>query len=160
MHWILMYICLIHSPMVIRRNTFFMLLALIYIGVVCSPNLVWYFDSEKTTGIFAFQGRGNALEQLPESASFVFFVYQNDTVWFKARGWLGLPEDTPVPVRFRKSDPPDAKIDNFDGIWLSTVIYGSLPFLVLLVAFFHPHIVPWRSRIVLIRRKPFIKVIP
>lgn len=145
--------------MVIHRNTFFLVLALVYIGVIAGPKLVWLIGSQKTTGIFAFQGRGNALDQFPEQSSFIYFIHGNDTVWFKARGWLGLPEDTPLPVRFQKSNPQDAMIDNFKGTWLATVIYGSMPFLLLLVVFVHPHVVPWRSRIVLIPRKPFIKVI-
>jgi hypothetical protein len=155
-----MYIRLIHYSMVIRRNTFFLLLALIYIVVVGSPKLVWFLNSQKTTGIFAFQGRGNALDQLPESSSFIYFIYQSDTVWFKSLPGLGLPENSPVPVRFHKKNPRDAKLDKFRDIWMPTIVYGALPFLVLIVTFFHPHIVPWRSRVVLIPRKPFIKVIP
>ncbi len=145
--------------MVIHRNTFFLFLALIYIAAVAGPKLAWYIGTETTTGIFSFQGRGNALEQLPESASFIYFKYGNQQIWFKARGWLGLKENTLVPVRFKTNNPQDARIDNFTGIWLSTMIYGSLPFIVLVVAFVHPQIVPWRSRIVLIPGKPFIKVI-
>jgi hypothetical protein len=146
--------------MVIRRNRFFLLLALVYIAVVAGPKLVWLLGSEKTIGIFAFQGRGNALDQFPDRSSFLYFILRNDSIWFKAPGRLDLPEGSPVSVRFRKNNPQDAKIDNFRGIWLPTIVYGSLPFLVLLVAFLHPAIVPWRSRIVLIPRKPFIKVIP
>ena len=145
--------------MVIRRNLFFLLLALVYITTVASHKLVWLVGTEKTIGIFAFQGRGNALDQFPERASFIYFIYRNDTIWFKAAGGLGLPEGSPVPVRFRKNNPSDATIDNFRSIWMSTIVYGSLPFLVLLVTFLHPEIVPWRSRVVLIPRKPFIKVI-
>jgi hypothetical protein len=145
---------------VIRRNTFFLLLALVYITVVAGHKLVWLLSSEKKIGIFAFQGLGNALDQFPERSSFIYFVHRNETIWFKAPAGLGLPENSPIPVRFHKNNPQDAKIDSFRGIWLSTIIYGSLPFLVLLVTFFHPHIVPWRSRVVLIPRKPFIKVIP
>jgi hypothetical protein len=145
--------------MVIRRNTFFLVLALIYITVLAGPKLVWLIGTEKTNGIFAFQGRGNALDQFPESSSFIYFIHKNDTVWFKARGWLGLPENSPIAVRFKKNNPQDARINNFDGIWLSTMVYGSMPLLLLVVIFVHPHIVPWRSRVVLIPRKPFIKVI-
>src|SRR5689334_1574052 len=122
-------------PMVIRRNTFFLILVLMYISVVAGPKLVWLIGTKRTTGIFAFQGRGNALDQLPESASFIYFHYRNEMIWFKARGWLGLPENTPVPVRFKKNNPQDARIDNFKGIWLATIVYGSMPFLVLLIAF-------------------------
>lgn len=146
--------------MVIRRNTFFLLLALLYIAIVGSPKLVWFLNSQTTTGIYAFQGGGNALDQFPERASFIYFVYQNDTIWFKSMGGLGLPENTPIAVRFQTNDPQDAVIDNFRAVWLPTIVYGALPFLVLIVTFFHPHIVPWRSRVVLIPRKPFIKVIP
>lgn len=146
--------------MVIRRNTFFLVLALVYLLIAGGPKLIWFLNSQKTTGIFAFQGRGNALDQLPERASFIYFRHGNDTIWFKALAGLGLPENAPVPVRFQKNNPQNARIDNFRGIWLSTIVYGALPFLVLIVAFIHPHIVPWRSRILLIRRKPFIKIIP
>lgn len=146
--------------MVIRRNTFFLLLAVTYIVAVGSPKLIWFLRSEKTIGIFAFQGGGSALDQFPERSSFIYFYYGNDTVWFKSLPGLGLPERSPIPVRFQKNNPQDAKIDNFRSIWLPTIVYGALPFLVLIVAFFHPEIVPWRSRVVLIPRKPFIKVIP
>jgi hypothetical protein len=146
--------------MVIRRNTFFLYLALIYIVAVGTPKLVWFLGSEKTTGIFAFQGLGNALDQFPERASFIYFYYGKDTIWFKAAGGLGLREGSPVAIRYRKNNPRDARLDNFRAIWLPTIVYGMLPFLVLIVTFIHPHIVPWRSRIVLIPRKPFIKVIP
>jgi hypothetical protein len=145
--------------MVIRRNTFFLLLALLYIAVVAGPKLVWFFSSQKTTGIFAFQGHGNALDQFPEWSGFIYFIYRNDTIWFKTPGRIDLPEGSPIAVRFSKNNPQDARIDKFRGIWLPTIVYGSLPFLVLLVTFLHPAIVPWRSRIVLIPRKPFIKVI-
>jgi hypothetical protein len=147
-------------PMVIRRNSFFLLLALVYIALVAAPKLVWLLGSEKTIGIFAFPGLGNALDQFPERSSYIYFIYRDDTVWFKAPGRLDLAENSPIAVRFRKNNPQDAKIDNLRGIWLSTLVYGSLPFLVLIVTFLHPAIVPWRSRIVLIPRKPFIKVIP
>lgn len=146
--------------MVMHRHTFFLLLALIYIAVVAGPKLVWFLGSEKTIGIFAFQGQGNALDQFPERSSFIYFIYQKDTVWFKALAGLGLPEGAPITIRFSRNNPQDARIDNFRGIWLSTLVYGALPFLVLLVTFLHPAIVPWRSRVVLIPRKPFIKIIP
>ena len=146
--------------MVIRRNPFFLLVTVIYFTVVVSPKLVWVLGTEKTIGIFSFQGYGNALEQFPERSSFIYFIYRNDTVWFKGPGGLGLPEDSPIPVRFHKNNPRDAKIDNFRSIWMPTIVYGTMPFLVVIVIFFHPHIIPWRSRIVLIPRKPFIKVIP
>jgi hypothetical protein len=146
--------------MVIRRNLFFLWLFLIYTTVVVSKKLIWLSGTETTTGIFAFQGGGNALDQFPERSSFIYFGYRNDTLWFKAPGGLGLPKGAPIPVRFRKSDPEDARIDSFRSIWLPTVVYGALPLLLLLVTFLHPEIVPWRSRIVLIPRKPFIKVIP
>lgn len=145
--------------MVIHRNLFFLLIFLVYIIAVAGNKLVWLLGTDTATGIFAFQGRGNALDQFPESASFIRFQYRNETIWFKARGWLGLPENAPVAVRFKKNNPQDARIDNFKGIWLSTVIYGSMPLLLLLVIFVHPQVVPWRSRIVLIRSKPFIKLI-
>lgn len=147
------------SPMVIRRHTFFLLVAVIYLAVTCGPKLIWFLRSEKTTGIFAFQGHGNALEQLPETASFVYFVYKKDTVWFKSPGGLGLAENTPVPIRFQPNDPEDAVINNFRAIWFSTFFYASLPFILLIVIFLHPQVVPWRSKVVLIPRKPFIKVI-
>jgi hypothetical protein len=145
--------------MVIRRTTFFLLLALVYIAMVVVPKLVWLSGSKKTMGTFAFQGGGNALDQFPDRSSFIYFIYSNDTVWFKAPGRLDLPRNSPVRVRFRENDPKAAKIDNFRNIWLPTLVYGSLPLLVLLVTFVHPAIVPYRSRIVLIPRKPFIKVI-
>lgn len=145
--------------MILHRNTFFLLLAVLYVGVIASPRLVWLARSEKATGIFAFQGRGNALELLPESASFIYYMYGKDTSWFKALGGLGLPENTPIAVRFHKDDPQSALIDSWRDIWLPTMVYGALPMLVLIVAFIHPHIIPWKSKVIIVRRRPFVKLI-
>jgi hypothetical protein len=145
--------------MIIHRNVLFLFLFLLFAGVTILPRLIWLYRSEKATGIFSFEGRGNALEQFPERFSFMYFFYKKDTIWFKGPPGLKLNEDDTINIRFQPHHPQDARIDNFYGIWLSIVVYGTMPLLVLLVCFIHPHLVPWRSNILLIPRKPFIKII-
>ena len=146
--------------MMLNRTTFFLLLLLPVITVTVVPKIVWLYRSEKATAIFSFQGRGDALDQFPQRNSYLYFFYQNHKVWFKGPPGLGLHGGSRVSIRFQPDDPEDAKIDSFYGLWLSAVVYSALPSLLLLVCFLQPQIIPWRSKVLLIPRKPFIIIIP
>ena len=63
-----------------------------------------------------------------------------------------------VPVRYQRNNPEDAKINLFTSIWGDTLAYELAPFLILLVIFFHPDLIPKKASI-LLGRKPFIKLL-
>jgi len=121
--------------------------------------ILWLYHSQKTDGIFAFAGMGNSGEQVKLSYSVIYFKYGKETIWFDGLGNLQLKPGTRIPIRYQTNNPSDAKVDIFDGIWMDTIIYGGLPLLVLIVIFLQPDIVPWRSKIRVSPKKPFIQII-
>jgi hypothetical protein len=145
--------------MVIPRTKFFLALFLLLFAPLVLYKVIWLMQSQKVNGIFAFEGQGNALDQMRFPFSEIYFINENDTVWFKGPGGLHLKPGDVVPLRYLSSNPSNAKIDNFKALWGATVIYGGIPFLVLFVIFLHPEIVPYRSNVELTRRKPFLRVV-
>lgn len=144
--------------MLIRRTVFFLMLSFFLVLLIASGKIIWVLQSEKTTGVFSFEGKGNALEQIRLTNSFIYFRHGKDTVWFKGPAGLHLAEGSPISVRYNPVDPSDAKVNTFFGIWGGTVVYCSLPLLVLLVLMVHPHIIPYHSVILLSRKRPFMQL--
>lgn len=145
--------------MVVRRIPFFLGLFGIFFIVLLTNKLIWLMQSKKTTGVFAFQGRGNALEQITLPFSELYFRLGKDTVWFKGPGKLGAKPGSMVPVRYQPGNPANAKVMTFFGFWGGTAIYGGIILLVLLAVFLHPDIVPRRARLRLSFRKPFLQIV-
>lgn len=144
--------------MIIQRTIFFLVLSVFFVLLISSGKVIWFLRSEKTTGVFSFEGRGNALEQIRITNSFIYFRHGKDTVWFNGPAGLNVPEGAAIPVRYNPANPSDAKVNTFFGIWGGTVVYCSLPLLVLLVLVVHPHIIPYRSVILLSRKRPFMQL--
>jgi hypothetical protein len=145
--------------MVIPRTRFFLALFLLLIVPLLLFKVVWLMQSKKGKGIFAFEGRGNALDQMRTSFSDIYFINGRDTMWFKGPGGLHLKPGAIVSIRYQPNNPSDAKIDTFKSIWGATAVYGGIPLLVLLAISLHPEIVPYRSNVELTRRKPFLRVV-
>ena len=61
-----------------------------------------------------------------------------------------------VSVRYQTNDPSDAKMNIFSCIWGDTLAYEFGPLLILLIIFFHPDLVPKKTKI-LIGQKPLLK---
>lgn len=144
--------------MIIQRTIFFLMLSVFFILLISGGKVIWFLRSEKTTGIFYFEGRGNALEQIRIANSYIYFRHGKDTVWFNGPAGLNVPEGAAIPVRYNPANPSDAKVNTFFGIWGGTIVYSSLPLLVLLVLMVHPHIIPYRSAIQLTRKPPFMQI--
>ncbi|HEY8894570.1 MAG TPA: DUF3592 domain-containing protein, partial [Niastella sp.] len=121
---------------------------------------VWLLQSKKTTGVFAFESYGPALDQIRFPYSIIYFLHGKDTVWFKGPGHLQLKAGDKVPVRYLSATPTQAKLDTFKSIWIGTIIYGGIPLLVLLVICLHPEIVPYKAKIILTRKSPFVRLLP
>jgi hypothetical protein len=144
--------------MVIHRTKFFLALCSILIIPLVAIKVTWLMRSTKTTGIYVVDGKAGALEQMRMFYSINLFMYGKDTIWFRGPIQRGIPEGSVIPVRYNPNDPSDAKVGTFFGIWGGTVIYGGMPLLLLLIFFVHPKIIPYRSKVRLSRKKPFVFV--
>lgn len=146
--------------MVMSRTKFFLALFSLLIVPLLSYKLIWLLRSKKATGIFAFEGRGNALDQMRFPYSDIYFKNGKDTVWFKGPGSLHLKPGTAVPVRYLPGNPADAKIDTFKALWGATAVYGGIPLLILLVICLHPEIIPYKAKVILTRKSPYVRLLP
>jgi hypothetical protein len=145
--------------MVVSRTKFFLALFLLFITPLVLYKVVWLLQSKKTTGIFAFESYGPALDQIRFPYSMLYFKLGKDTVWFRGPAHLQLKSGDLTPVRYLAGNPSNARLDTFKAIWAGTVIYGGIPFLILLVIFLHPEIVPYRKKVMLKWKKPFVLVV-
>jgi hypothetical protein len=116
-------------------------------------------QSRQVNGIFAFEGQGNVLEQIRFPHSEIWFKDGHDTVWIKGPGGLKLKSGDHVQVRYHPGDPAHAKLDTFIGIWGGTVIYGGIVLLLLIAIAVHPEIIPYRSKVMLTGKRPFLRVV-
>jgi hypothetical protein len=144
--------------MTVRRTPFFLVLISIIIVPFLTHKIIWLAGSEKTNGTMSFIGKTFS-GQMDDVYSVIWFMAGKDTVWFNGRNNIFFEEGAAVPVRYQRSHPEDAKINVFLSIWGDTLIYGGLPLLILLIIFAHPEIVPYRSRIRLVFKTPFIRIV-
>lgn len=145
--------------MILHRTRFFLLLILLLITPVITVKIIWLLGSKKTKGTFAIESYESALDQIRSPYSLIYFYAGKDTIWFKGPSQLGIAEKTTVPVRYQPDNPSDAKLDSFNGIWTDTIIYGGVPLFFILIVFAHPDVIPYRSKVMLTGRKPFIRVV-
>lgn len=145
--------------MVIRRNTFFLSLFAILLIAFAAGKLWWLTHAKKTTGVFVYQGRGNALEQFRQIDYDAYYRLGDDTIRFKGEGNPRIKQNTVVPVLYQPANPQDARVYTFISFWGKTVTNGGILFAVLLVIFLHPAIVPRKSKLHLSLRSPFIQLV-
>jgi|SRR5450432_971623 hypothetical protein len=143
--------------MILSRNSFFLLLFCLFLLPLPAYKLFWLARSKETTGSLYFTGHGNLGSVLGISTYPVIrFITGKDTVIFNGNVNIPLKPDEKVSVRYQQNDPSDAKVNVFSCIWGDTLAYELGPFLILLVIYFHPDLVPKKSSIVL-GNKPFVK---
>ena len=135
--------------------------------IVISPFLLgkiwWVVNSNKTIGEMRFTGHGNLGSVLGISSYPVIrFVIGRDTIYFNGSVNLDVKPGEKIPVRYRKNNPSDACVDNFVSMWMETIIYALLPFLVLLVLYIMPDrldpIIPKKAKVI-IGKKPFFRIV-
>lgn len=146
--------------MIIHRTKFFLALISLVVIPLVTYKYIWLMQSRRVDGVFAFEGQGNVLEQIRFPHSEIWFRDGNDTVWIKGPGGLHLKKGDVVSVRFLPGDRDNARLDTFIGIWGGTVIYGGIVLLLLTAIAFHPEIVPYRSKVMLMVRRPFVRILP
>ncbi len=97
--------------------------------------------------------------QINHVYSVINFVANGVPVWFNGNDNILFKPGEKVRVRYSINNPKDARIDGFVSIWGDTVVFGGLPTLVILMIYFHPLIVPRRSKILISKVKPFVSMI-
>lgn len=97
--------------------------------------------------------------QLYHQYAVISFKVGNDSIWFNGNDNILFEEGETVPIRYQRSNPHEARIDVFAAIWGDTLVYGGIPLLILIVIFLDPKIIPFRSKVKLQLRKPFIRVL-
>ena len=97
--------------------------------------------------------------QLVHRYSVISFKVGNNTIWFNGNDNIFFKAGEPVPVRYQRDHPQEARIDMFAPIWGDTLVYGGIPVLILIVVFLDPKIIPLRSKVKLSARKPFVKIL-
>lgn len=149
--------------MILGRNQFFLLLALLLVGPFYLSKLLWLAHSRKTTGYACFMGHTLELHGDISQHLVILFMAGSDSVFFTAGENHGFTVGNTIPIRYQKNDPSDARIDTPICIWGDTWVNSLLPVMVLLVMYLTPNsfdpLIPHRSRVRL-GTKPFIKIIP
>jgi hypothetical protein len=145
--------------MIISRHTFFLLLFVIINLPIPVYKLLWLATSTETTGTMYFTGHGNLGSVLGISTyPVIWFKVDRDTIFFNGNVNIPLKEGERVSVRYHKSNPDDAKINTFSCIWGDSLAYEIGPILIFIIIFFHPDLVPKKSKI-LLGTKPIIKFV-
>ena len=145
--------------MIVSRNTFFLILFILINLPIPLYKLVWLATSKETTGTMYFLGHGNLGSVLGISTyPVIWFKTGHDTIYFNGNVNIPLKEGEQVSVRYQKNNPADAKINTFSCIWGDSLAYELGPLLIFIIVFFHPDLVPRKSRI-LLGTKPIIKFV-
>lgn len=143
--------------MTISRNKFLISLFFIILSPFLIQKIIWLARSEATTGTMGFTGKTYA-GQIIKVYSVISFVAGGDTVWFNGNDNVLYKEGEPVPVRYQRNHPADARINIFGSIWGDTIVYAGIPLIILLIVFIHPAIIPRKAYFIFNSRKPFLHV--
>jgi hypothetical protein len=120
---------------------------------------VWLLRSVPAMGTMCFMGK-SLNGQLSSTYPVIrFSSLAGDTIYFNGADELAYKRGELIPIRYREGKPAEARIDSFAGAWLDTVIYAMVPFLLLLIVFLHPEIIPHRSKII-IGKKALVRIVP
>jgi hypothetical protein len=145
--------------MILSRHSFFLLLLVVILLPLPVIKLIWLAGTQETTGTMYFTGHGNLGSVLGISTyPVIWFKVGKDTIFFNGNVNIPLEPGERVPVRYQKNNPSDAKLNTITCIWGDTMAYNMGPFLILLVVFFHPDLVPKKS-VVILGKKPMIKFV-
>ncbi|HEY8967516.1 MAG TPA: hypothetical protein VIM64_00450 [Puia sp.] len=140
-----------------------MLLLCIFVLPFTGYKLYWLARSQRTTGIMCFTG--HTLTSLGISSHpVILFTIGKDSIFFNGNSNLDLAPGSPVPVRYWRDNPSEARINNTLSLWGDTLAWSLYPFLVLLVLYITPSrfepLIPSGAHIRLDSQKPFIHIVP
>jgi hypothetical protein len=136
--------------MILSRNTFLVLLTVLLLCPLVLYKLIWLAGTKETTGVMYFTGHGNLGSVLGISTyPVIWFTSGKDTIFFNGNVNIPLKPDEKVSVRYQRHNPSDAKVNTFTCIWGDTMAYELGPFLIMLIVFLHPDLVPRNAKIAL-----------
>ncbi len=118
---------------------------------------LWLIKSVPTTGTMCFMGKSLNGQFSSTYPVIKFNTPKGDTIFFNGLEQAEYQPGERVPIRYQQSNPNDARINQFAGIWQDTLVYALVPFVLLLMALLHPEIIP-RGAKIHIGRKPFFMV--
>lgn len=143
--------------MLLSKTQAFLFCISLLIFPVISYKMIWIYNSRATNGTMCFMGKSQDGQMVREYPVIRFSSNGSDTIFFNGTDNIIFKPGEAVPVRFQKSNPPAARINNFAGIWMDTVLYIAVPLVFLTIVFVHPDIIPGRSTIAL-GLHPFVKI--
>lgn len=149
---------LIHIDMTINRTTFFVAIFTITVFPLIGYKLLWIFTSTKTFGEVRFTTKDYSGQLVSEYSVTKFLVGKN-AIWFHSLDNQLFIKGQIIPVRYQENDPSNARVNTFAGLWADTLIIISPLFLIVLIAYLHPELVPRTSKIRLGVRRPFIRIV-
>lgn len=141
--------------MKISRNSFFLFLALLVLAPFLISKWVWLSGTQKTMGKMSFNGK-TYTGQLGHEYAVIKFAVGKDTFFVNGPDNITYEKGTPVPVRYTRTNPNDARLATFIGLWGDALVFAGVPCLIILLIALHPGIVPYRSSFLLKKQKPFI----
>ena len=100
--------------MVLTRTQFFLVLSIALLGPFYVPRLLWLAHTRTTTGKVWFIG--HTLELLGDISSHRVILFKAGGDSFHTNGGGHLKVGDPVPIRYNKTCPDDARIDTTSGI--------------------------------------------
>lgn len=134
--------------MILSRHLFFLLLLICILLPIPLYKLFWLAGSRETIGTMYFTGHGNLGSVLGISTyPVIWFKQGKDTIFFNGNVNIPLKPDEKLSVRYQVKNPSDAKVNSFICIWGDTMAYEFGPFLIFLIVYFHPDLVPRKAKI-------------
>ena len=144
--------------MTIGRKNFFLILFFLITTPFVIHKLWWLASTKKATATMCFVGK-SITGQLEHVYSVFEFYKGNDTIFFNGPDNFIFTQGQKLPVLYHDDDPENAKLDMFLPLWLDTLVYAGIPALILFIVFIHPDVVPYRSKVRISQRKPFVEII-
>jgi len=140
------------------KTTFMLILGALIVLPFFIYKMIWLYNSIPATGTMSFMGKTLNGQFSSEYPVIRFNTNGKNTVFFNGNEGAEFKVGELVSIRYQKNNFADARINQFTGIWLDTILYAIVPFTVLLVIFLHPGIIPRKSKII-VGKKPFIQII-
>ena len=133
------------------------LLAVLFVLPFIIYKLTWIASANRAIGTRAFMGKTLNSQFSSEYAVIRFTSNGQDTVFFNAAEGVSLQPYEQVPVLYYRNDLSGARVASFQGLWVDTVIYASIPLVILLIILLHQGIIP-KNSIIEVGKKPFIRI--
>lgn len=150
--------------MILSRNQFFLLLFALSMGVCFGYRVVWFATAKRATGVMHFVGHTLELQGNISAHAVIRYKAGKDSAFFNAAMNEELKPGQHVPVLYHESDPEDAQVDAFIGLWGQSMIFTIFPILVLMILFVTPDrldpVIPQKCKVLLFKEKKLVRIVP